>query len=89
MELIGEIVLLGLATYRLTRLFTRDEILSGFRDWFWEKYPPETKKLGYVLTCEWCLSIWVASLLQLSRIIIPLVLAMSAIAGLLTAHEDK
>jgi hypothetical protein len=96
MELIGEIVLLGLATYRLTRLFTRDEILSGFRDWFWEKYPPETKKLGYVLTCEWCLSIWVASLLQLSRIIIPiptnivaLILAMSAIAGLLTAHEDK
>lgn len=96
MDLISELLLLGLATYRLTRLFTRDEIMSDFREWIWKKYPPETTKRGYVLTCEWCLSIWVASLLQLSRIIIPIptnivasVLALSAIAGLLTAHEDK
>jgi hypothetical protein len=91
-----ELTLLGLATYRLTRLITRDELLAGFRNWFWKKRPPETSKLGYLLTCEWCMSIWVASLIQISRIIIPiptdivvLVLSLSAIAGLLTAHEDK
>lgn len=91
-----ELTLLGLATYRLTRLITRDEIFSNFRDWVWEKRPPDSSKLGYLLTCEWCMSIWVASLLQISRMIIPIptnivvtVLALSAIAGLLTAHEDK
>jgi hypothetical protein len=91
-----ELTLLGFATYRLTRLITRDELLSGFRNWFWVKRPPETSKLGYLLTCEWCMSIWVASLLQISRMIVPIptnivvvVLALSAIAGLLTAYEDK
>jgi hypothetical protein len=44
----------------------------------------------------WCTSVWVASLLVISRIIIPeatqvveTVLALSAIAGLLSAHEDR
>jgi hypothetical protein len=44
----------------------------------------------------WCVSVWSASLLVISRIIIPeatyivaVVLSLSAIAGLLTAYEDK
>jgi hypothetical protein len=90
-----EFVILGLATYRITRLFTRDVILEGFRNWWWKKFPPESSKLGYLLTCEWCLSIWVASLLwgfamiTAVTITVAMVFALSAVAGLFTAYEDK
>jgi hypothetical protein len=88
-------VILGLATYRVTRLLTRDEILSPLRNKFFTKFPPERSKLGYLGTCEWCMSFWVASLLVLCfminvvTVIVMLPLALSAIAGLLTAYEDK
>lgn len=91
-----DLAIRGLATYRLTRLITRDEIAAPVRDRIWSKYPPETTRTGYLLTCEWCTSVWAASALQISRIIAPrttrtveTVLAMSAVAGLLTAHEDR
>lgn len=90
-----EITILGLATYRITRLFTRDTIFESFRNWFWGKFPPESSKVGYLLTCEWCLSFWVASLIFISAMISAVIVlvmvpfALSAIAGLLTAYEDK
>lgn len=90
-----ELVIYGLATYRLTRLITRDTILESFRNWVWKKRSPDKSKLGYLLTCEWCMSIYAASLLLVSSMIssatdiVALVLALSAIAGLLTAYEDK
>lgn len=90
-----EITILGLATYRITRLFTRDIIFESFRNWFWGKFPPESSKVGYLLTCEWCLSFWVASLIFISAMISAVIVlvmvpfALSAIAGLLTAYEDK
>jgi len=91
-----QIAILGLATYRTTRLFTRDTILNPIRNWIWKKCPPEKSFIGYLLTCEWCMSVWVGSGFVLSAIIIPEVTyivatisALSAIAGLLTAYEDK
>jgi hypothetical protein len=90
-----EFLIMGLATYRITRLFTRDVIFDGFRNWYWKKFPPESSKLGYLLTCDWCLSIWTGSLVVASVMIIPVlvyvyaVFAVSAIAGLLTAYEDR
>lgn len=91
-----EFVVLGLATYRVTRLIIRDEIFSKPRDFFWKKFPPESSLLGYLLTCPWCISIWVASIIQISSIINPevtyaigTVFALSAVAGLLTAHEER
>lgn len=86
----------GLATYRLTRLMTRDTITAPLRERIWEKHPPHSSKVGYLFTCEWCSSIYAASLLEISRIITPrwtaraeAVLAFSALAGLLTALEDR
>lgn len=86
----------GLATFRLSRFIVRDELVSGLRNRLWKKFPPETNKFGYLFTCMWCMSIWTASLLVISRIIMPTitlyvstVLALSAIAGLLAAYEDK
>jgi hypothetical protein len=90
-----ELVLYGLGTYRLTRLITRDTILESARNKIWEKRPPHKSKIGYLLTCEWCMSIWVASLLIISSIITSATdvvvsdFALSAVAGLLTAYEDK
>lgn len=86
----------ALAVYRLARLITRDELLSPFRNRLWKKFPPERNKFGYLFTCMWCMSIWTASILFISSIIMPkitfyicIVLALSAVAGLLAAYEEK
>ena len=91
-----QFIILGLATYRTTRFFTRDTLFNPVRDWIWKKCPPESSRIGYLFTCEWCTSVWVGSGFVLSAIIIPevtyivaTVSALSAIAGLLTAYEDK
>ena len=90
-----ELVIYGLATYRLTRLITRDSITEPIREWIWRRRPPEKSKIGYLFTCEWCMSIWTASPLIASSMItavtdvVAAVLALSAAAGLLTAYEDK
>jgi hypothetical protein len=90
-----EFVIIGLAVFRLSRLITTDVIFEPLRNRFWKKHPPQSSKLGYLITCDWCTSIWVASLVVPSVIIIPVlvyvyaVFAASAIAGLLTAYEQK
>jgi hypothetical protein len=90
------VVILSLATYRATRLIIRDDIFQPVRERIWDRYPPETNKFGYLFTCEWCTSIWLGSLFVLWSIISPEVfelvalgLSASAVAGLLTAYEDK
>lgn len=92
----AELAIRGLAAYRLTRLINRDEITEPVRNQIWRWYPPERTKTGYLFTCEWCMSMYAASALQISRMIAPKttsaiegILAMSAITGLLTAHEDQ
>jgi len=90
------LVILGLATYRVTRLVTRDVITAKAREFFWKKFPPESSYIGYLSTCEWCFSFWIGSGFVISSIIIPeityvvaTIYSVSAIAGLLTAYEDK
>lgn len=87
-------IIAGLATYRLTRLIVDDEIFAPIRNKIFNRFNPEYSKFGYILTCTWCSSVWVALLVVISGIIIPtiafyigLVLALSAVAGYLTAHE--
>jgi hypothetical protein len=91
-----QFVILGLASYRVTRLFTRDMITAPFRNWFWKKFPPESSYLGYLSTCEWCFSFWIAAgfvggflIAPSVTSIIAIIYAVSAVAGLLTAYEDK
>jgi len=91
-----QFVLLGIATFRVTRLVTRDTVTQPIRTLFWAKFPPEKSYIGYLSTCEWCLSFWIGSVFVVSSIIIPsvtyivaTVFSVSAIAGLLTAYEDK
>lgn len=82
--------LLGLATYRLTKLVIEDQITASLRDKVFEKFPPQSTKIGYLFTCPWCVSIWAgAGLLALEHAspvageLSQKVLAASAVSGLL------
>jgi hypothetical protein len=93
---ITELAIRGLATYRLSRLIVEDEITSPIRDKVWKTHPPHSSKVGYLLTCYWCSSIYAASALEISRIIAPkttqkveTVLALSAVAGIVAARMDS
>ena len=83
-----------LATYRLTRLVTADEITKHLRGWVVDR----SEWFGYLVTCDWCLSIWVAPIPTVSLLIwgdvlavqVGLVaLAMSALTGLLSLLERR
>lgn len=50
-----------IAVYRLTKLAIDDEILYEIREKVFEKFPPETSKIGYLFTCPWCMSIWMGA----------------------------
>lgn len=77
------------AVYRLTKLTIDDEILADVREKIWEKFPPETTKIGYLTTCPWCVSIWMGGVIFGLRKISPetadyvsAVLASSAATGI-------
>ena len=46
-----ELLVAGLATYRIARLIVKDEIFSKLRNAIWKKFPPERSKFGYLFTC--------------------------------------
>lgn len=88
-------VILALGAYRMTHLITTDAIADGFRNWIWSKYSPMTK-IGYLITCNWCTGFWVSLLFVIGASILPqvtfvvsLVLAISAVIGLLSAWIER
>lgn len=77
-----------LAVFRLTKLIMEDRITLEFREWYWSKFPSNTK-IGYLLTCPWCVSIWAAFIVVGARKAFPksgdilsTILAASAVTGL-------
>ena len=88
-------VVLALGAYRMTHLITTDAIADGFRNWIWSKYSPMTK-IGYLITCNWCTGFWVSLLFVIGASILPqltfvvsLILAISAVIGLLSALIER
>jgi hypothetical protein len=88
-------VITALAVFRLTRLLTTDIIFEGLREKIWNKYPPSTK-FGYLFTCNWCMSIWMAALLVALTLLLPtvayvvsLILSISALVGLVATKLDN
>ena len=86
-------LLICLATARLTRLVTVDEIFEPVRSRIWKKYPPESTKIGYLMTCDWCTSMWASSLFVLMSIIsttlvilVASIFAASLVASVITAR---
>jgi len=56
---IRDIVLLSLAIFRLTRLFTYDKITQFIRDWFADAKPNTLRDtLGVLINCPWCIGLW-------------------------------
>jgi|APGre2960657373_1045057.scaffolds.fasta_scaffold16748_4 hypothetical protein len=92
----GNFIILALAVYRASRLIIEDTVLDSFRNWVWSRFTPDRGGIGYLLTCYWCVSFWISSLVIVSYIIVPIptiavcaVFALSAGAGIITAWLDK
>lgn len=86
----------ALAAWRATRFFLYDELFSGPRDKIWEKYPPESTKIGYLFTCPWCLGLYISVFFTLILLfggtiglIVALILAFSAFVGILQTLLDR
>jgi hypothetical protein len=88
------LIITMLATYRLTRLVTADEITKGLRGWVVDR----SQWLGYLVTCDWCLSVWIAPLPALSVVVwgdvtpvqvVLVALALSGATGLLSLLERR
>jgi hypothetical protein len=92
---IVQFIILTLATYRLSRLIVEDTVTEPLRDAIWNRFNP-SQGIGYLITCYWCTSFWVASLLVLMFIIVPvpttamaLILALSSMVGIISARMDQ
>lgn len=60
------LILLSLATWRVTRFAISDNLIHGFRLWLHYRILGDGKrawraKLHELITCWWCLSVWVAA----------------------------
>jgi hypothetical protein len=84
-------LILILAAYRLTRLITTDTLLERLRECWWRRFPPSTQ-LGYLITCDWCTSVWISAPLVLMYSIYPTAtiyacatFALSAAVGIMAA----
>jgi hypothetical protein len=89
-----ELIVLALAVYRVCRLIIEDTVTERLREAVWSRFDA-SRGIGYLITCYWCTGFWVASLLVLLFIIGPvptmaasLVLALSALAGIIAARLD-
>lgn len=89
-------LVLALMVYRLTRLIVVDTIFEPVRSWIFSKKPPHSSSLGYLFTCEWCISLWLAlptmllyALFPSTVFLIGCIFALSATAGLITARVDR
>lgn len=59
-----------LATARMVRLLTEDKITEAWRKRWLAKHPKDTM-LGYLATCAWCTSIWLAALPAVAWVVAP------------------
>lgn len=79
--------LLAFASYRATRLLIEDAIFDSPRNWLLGQLDQDGKT-RYLLTCYWCLGLWVSA--GLTALVAPTILiwvitslAVSAVVGLL------
>ena len=75
-----EFILLSLATFRITHLFVYDSIFSSIKAPLYtevvvdeEVYLSPKNKLGEMLSCHWCTSVWVSLFLFLLFIYVPII----------------
>jgi hypothetical protein len=87
---LGDIALMAIATYRLTRILVFDKIFKLFRDFLKSR---EKLHVFYVIreiiTCPWCAGVWVALIVVAIYFMVPfgdifiILLTISGIASFL------
>jgi hypothetical protein len=87
-----QLTLAALAVFRMTRLIVEDEVTRPARERITNRHPDG--RAAYFVTCPWCVSFWLAVLWVAALILVPTialgadaVLALSAVAGLLSSWE--
>lgn len=82
-----------IAAKRLTRLVVDDKLTEDLREAWFDRFPPETTKLGYLVSCKKCTSMWAAAaaLLTARTSAKPLLyaLAISELVILLDQAEER
>ena len=66
-----DLVILILAVHRLTRLIVEDTITERLREKIWKKSPAYENGIGYLVTCWWCVSLWVSTPVYVLYMIAP------------------
>lgn len=77
----GVLALVALATYRVSRLVTTDEITEPLREYLVERYPPREVAPNRLVAswpvtfvhCSWCVSIWTSLALLVATFYLGLV----------------
>jgi hypothetical protein len=54
------LIAMTFAAYRLTRFLVEDSLLDRPREAILTKYPPNTHKLGTLLSCVFCAGWWIS-----------------------------
>jgi hypothetical protein len=84
------LLVIALAVVRLTGLVVEDDITEPIREWVLDRVP-EDGKLAYLLTCPWCVSIYLGTAAALlawwhssnPAVMLPaMALAFSQVAGM-------
>jgi hypothetical protein len=91
-----DLTLDALAVYRLTRLVTVETITEPLRERVFDHFgPPETSRgVSFMVTCKFCVSVWMGGGVVLARIVFPKAwsitargLALSAVTSLIAERE--
>ena len=53
-----------MAAKRLTRLVVDDAIANEARDKVWDRFPKKDSKLGYLISCHACSSVWAGAVVR-------------------------
>lgn len=53
-----------MAAKRLTRLAVDDAIADEVRDKVWDRFPKGRSKVGYLISCHACTSVWAGALVR-------------------------
>lgn len=89
------LIIYVLAVYRATRFVVEDVLPENLRNRIWDRFPP-THGIGYLITCYWCSSVYIATLFAIGYILVPsvtffvaLILALSATTGIIEKLLDR
>jgi hypothetical protein len=92
-----DLIVDGLAVYRLTRLLTTDKVTEGLREqmflldvrWAAHRDRPVREFWGYLARCDWCVSIYAAAVVRFMPRRIRRALALSALAGIVSTRVPR